>query len=82
METHQERTLWGRYAAQHKWAHTDPVEGTEAARAAFLAKFEDEVDPERILPEAERKRRAKSARSAHFTKLAYKSAVARRKKAS
>jgi hypothetical protein len=50
---------------------------TAAARAAFDAKFLDEVDPQRVLPEAERERRPQHARKAHFAKLALVSARAR-----
>jgi len=77
--TTSERELRARLAAHTKWAHTDPVEGTARARATFLASFLDEVDPERKLPEGERLRRAENARSAHFTRLAYLSAKARRR---
>lgn len=76
-----ERTLRARLAAHTKWAHTDPVEGTAAARAAFLDRFEVEVDPNRELDPDERQRRAESARKAYFTGLALKSAQARRKSA-
>ena len=51
---------------------------TAPARAAFLARFEQQVDPEGKLPPAERARRAEYARKAHFAKLAMKSATARR----
>lgn len=51
------------------------------ARAAFLRKFEDQVDPERVLPEGERAKRASAARRAHFLTLAAKSADVRRRKA-
>ena len=54
---------------------------TANARAAFLARFVDEVDPNRELPEAERERRATAARKAHFARLAFASAEARRKRA-
>jgi hypothetical protein len=74
-----ERSLHARLAAHAKWAQTDPVEGTAAARAKFLLRFIDEVDPDRILPEPERLRRAEHARKAYMTKLALKSAKARRK---
>jgi len=73
------RTLRARVAAHSKWAKTDPVEGTAAARAAFLDRFSREVDPDGLLPSAERARRAEHARQAYFTKLAFKSAQARRK---
>jgi hypothetical protein len=76
-----ELSLHARLAAHSKWAQTDPVEGTAAAGAKFLLRFIDEVDPDRIFPEAERLRRAEHARKAYFTKLALRSAKARRKKA-
>lgn len=68
-----------RIAAHRKWAQHDPIEGTDKARAAFLKRFEDEVDPDRLLPEAERQRRAEHARKAYFTALALKSSKARNK---
>jgi hypothetical protein len=56
---------------------------TEPARRAFLSPgFEREVDPEGILPEAERLRRAAYARKAYFTRLALASAKARAAKRS
>ena len=79
--TPAERTLRARLAAHEKWANHDAVEGTAKARAAFLARFEDECDPDRVLPELERKRRAEHARKAYFTRLALASSRARRKKA-
>lgn len=64
-------------AAQH-----DPREYTAEARRRFLAKFEDEVDPDRILTELERKRRAEAARKLYFARLALKSAKKRARKKS
>lgn len=46
-----------------------------------MARFEREVDPDGVLDEEERARRADHARRAHFTALAYKSAKVRRAKA-
>lgn len=77
--TPEQRSLRSRIAAHEKWAHTDAVAGTAAARTAFLARFEVEVDPDQVLPEAERRRRAEHARKAYFAKLALKSALARRR---
>ena len=74
------RVLRGRIGAYKLHATHDPRVTTTNARAAFLARFEDEVDPERELPEAERLRRATMARKAYFAALAYKSAVARSRK--
>ena len=63
---------WRRISPSTKWANADPVAGTAKARAAFLQSFIDQVDPDRVLPEAERLRRAESAKSAHFAKLRIK----------
>ena len=78
--TPSERVLRARIGAYALHAKRDPRETTAAARHAFLSKFETEVDPEGILPSAERQRRAEAARKAHFTRLALKSAQARRKR--
>lgn len=77
--TPEERTLRSRVAAHKSWANTaDPAARTAPARAEFDRRFEDEVDPERTLPAAERRRRAAHARKAYFANLALKSAQARR----
>lgn len=74
-----ERALHAKLAAHSKWAQTDPVEGTAKARAAFDARFYDGIPAD--LPQAERDRRAASARKAYFTRLALASAKARRRSA-
>lgn len=80
-EKDPQRVLIGRLGAHTKWAQTaDRTAATAAARAAAMKKFEDQVDPDRTLPAAERARRAESARKAHFQRLALKSAQARRAK--
>jgi hypothetical protein len=58
-------------------ASHDLVQYTAKARKAFLAKFEAQVDPGRVLSETERARRAEAARRAYFASLAFKSAKAR-----
>lgn len=75
--------LRGRIGGYAQKARHDPKETTAEARRTFLASFEHEVDPQRVLPEAERARRATAARKAYFARLAYKSAQVRsaRKKA-
>ncbi len=73
-----ERSLRARMAAHTLHSKYDSREITAPARAAFAKKFEDEVDPQRLLPEAERQRRADQARKAHYTRMAYKSAQSRR----
>jgi hypothetical protein len=76
-----ERALLGRIGAYALHARHDPRETTRKAREAFLARFLDQVDPDRTLPEPERLRRAEAARKAHFARLALKSARARRTRA-
>jgi hypothetical protein len=75
------RALHARVAAHAKWATTDPVEGTQAARAAFEDRFTKQVDPDGLLEPTERARRADHAKKAHMLSLALKSAAARRKTA-
>jgi hypothetical protein len=74
------RTLVARLGAYALHASHDPRETTAAARAAFLSRFEHEVDPEGVLPAAERARRAENARKLYFGRLALKSARARAKR--
>jgi len=74
-----ERTLRARMAAYRLHATHDPKETTAAARAAFLARFEREVDPDGRLSPSERRRRAEAARKAYFTKLAIQSVRGRQR---
>ena len=79
--TPTERTLRSRLAAHQSWAMTPDVSArTAPGRAAFLARFDDEVDPDRSLPEVERQRRAEHARRAYFARLAFAAAMARRQR--
>ena len=78
----EERVLHSRLAAHTLHSKYDSKELTAPARRAFLDGFETQVDPEGILPLAERQRRAAHARKAHFTRLALASARARRRDAS
>ena len=75
-----ERSMRSRIGAHKLHSLYDSTELTHAARAKFLDRFVDEVDPDRVLPEAERDRRAEHARKAYFAALALKSAQARRAK--
>jgi len=77
----QEMALRGRIGAFSLHATHDPRQTTAAARAAFLARFERQVDPDGVLLPKERARRAEAAKKAHFTRLALKSAQARRRRA-
>jgi hypothetical protein len=79
--TPRERSLRARVGAFAQQARHDTRETTKNARAAFNARFEDQVDPDRILPEPERLRRAEAARRSYMAKLALRSAQVRRKRA-
>jgi hypothetical protein len=77
------RALTARIAANVRWSRENPNDPTgplPRARAAFNARFEREVDPDGVLPEAERARRAQCARKAYYQRLALLSAQARRRR--
>ena len=75
-----ERSLHASIAAHESWAHTpDRSARTAPARAALMATFERQVDPDGALPPDELARRAEHARKAYFLRLALKSARSRRK---
>ena len=76
--TPAERSLRARAAAYRLHSLYDSRELTANARAAFADRFARQVDPDGVLSEAERQRRAECARKAYFTDLAAKSAKARR----
>lgn len=78
--TSSERRLRGKRGAEVLHSRVDSRRHTEPARRAFLARFEDEVDRQRELPEEERLRRAQLARKAYFTGLALASVTRRRQK--
>lgn len=62
-------------------AHTSGNAGREVtanARKAFVERFERDVDPDGVLPASERQRRAEHAMRAYMTRLALRSARARR----
>lgn len=72
--------LYARAAAHQSWANTnDRAQRTAPARQAFLARFEQQVDPDGQLSPEERRRRAEAAKKAYFLRLAAKSAERRRR---
>lgn len=76
-----DRHLIAQLAANTRWSKEgDRTAATQAARDALQRRFEDQVDPDRVLSDAERAKRAESARRAHFQRMALKSAQARRAK--
>jgi hypothetical protein len=81
--TPTERSLRARLAAHASWANTrDRSTRTAPARRAAMDRYERQVDPKGELAPGERARRAEQAMRAHMTRLAYKSAKARRRRAS
>lgn len=76
--TPAERTLRARLAAHTM--HAKGLTNTGPARRAFMDRFEQEVDPDGTLPPSERAERAEHAKKAYFTRLALKSAQARRER--
>jgi hypothetical protein len=76
-----ERATWGRIGGLTAWSLNDAETMVGPAHRGFRRRFENLVDPERVLPEAERIARADRARRAHMLTLAAKSAAARKKAA-
>lgn len=72
--------LGGKLGGLRTSARHDSRIRTAPGRAAFLARFEHEVDPDGTLSPEERQRRAEAARRAFFAELALKSAQARSKR--
>jgi hypothetical protein len=80
--TPQQRSLRARIAAHAMHASHDSRLTSAPARAASPANvsyFERKVDPDGVLPDAERRRRAEHAKKAYFGRLALASARARSK---
>ena len=73
-----DRALRARMAAHVLHAQvSDEAEHTAPARAAFLSRFEREIDPDGLLDPDERARRAEHAKKAYFLRLALASRKAR-----
>jgi hypothetical protein len=75
----REMALRGRIGAHRLHALHDVMETSAPGRKAAWERFLKEVDPDGVLPEAERERRAKHAQSAHMARIQHLSAKARRK---
>ena len=78
--TKEQRSIRGRIGAFA--LHAQGGTSTRAATAAFLSRFEAEVDPDGNLDAADGTRRALLARKAYFARLALASSRARSVKAS
>jgi hypothetical protein len=75
-----DRRLRARMAAHAMHATNDARVTTANGRAAFLARFDREVDPDGVLEPEERRRRAEQARRAYFARLSLAAARARQAK--
>lgn len=64
--------IYGRVGAHVAHSRHGGEVMTSKARSTFMARFEREVDPDNLLPPAERARRANHAKSAYFSRLALK----------
>ena len=72
------KSLPHQISANSRWSKEDPTAQGICMRDGLEAKFVREVDPNNELPEAERLRRAESARRAYYQRLALASAKARK----
>ena len=77
----ERRRQRARLAAHAMHARHDSRAVTSNARQAFLERFEHQVDPDGVLPVAERVRRAEHAKREHMLRLALRSAQVRRRRA-
>ena len=75
-----ERSLRARAAAYARASKYDGKTVTEAARAGRWAKLLATVDPDGVLPESERVRRAEALRKSQLYLAALKSAKVRRER--
>lgn len=72
MSTPAQRHLAAKVGAFSLHAQRDPRETTAKARETFRKSFEKLVDPDGVLPQRERERRAEAARRAHYARIALK----------
>jgi hypothetical protein len=77
----RDASLRGRIGAHTTHGRHDSRELTRPAREAFGRRWEALADPDGILDDDERRRRADHLRRAHFARLARLSAIARSKNA-
>ena len=71
--TPAQRSLRARTASFASWANTpDPKARGRRGYATRFRRYEDQVDPERVLPEEERYRMAKAAEKAHMASISLK----------
>jgi membrane-bound lytic murein transglycosylase B len=75
-----DRVVIARIAANSQWAQEcDRTARTATARAAFLDRFEKQVDPDGVMDLVTRVKAAENARRAYFQRLGRRSGQARAK---
>lgn len=84
--TPEQRSLRARIAVNTSWARTTDraartANGTNASPAR-LSYWEKRVDPDGVMDEQTRAKAAENARTAHYQRMAYRAAQARRAKKS
>lgn len=78
MATSDERRRAARIGGLSLHLHGNSKAISERARRGLEARFRREVDPDGVLPPDELEKKLKQAKRLHFTRLAHKSAAARR----
>jgi hypothetical protein len=77
----RQRSLRARIASVARWARTtDRAAETAPARRGLRARFEREVDPDGVLAEGERMRRADQLMHAHMMRMSLAAAERRRRR--
>ena len=66
----EQRSLRASTAAYTRWSGEDPRPAMKQVREGYVRKFENLVDPDKALPEGERRRRATAAMRAEMRRLA------------
>lgn len=76
--TPEQRAMRSKLGNHVRWANCeDRTAATAPARQAMKDRWLDQVDPDHVLPAAERAKRADHAMRAHMTRMALASAKAR-----
>ncbi|MEX2236039.1 MAG: hypothetical protein WEB00_00685 [Dehalococcoidia bacterium] len=73
-----DRSTRGLLGALAQRSRNDPLDYTKAALRAFIGRFIDLVDPDRVLDEDERLKRALALRKAHYVRMGIQSGEPRR----
>lgn len=76
--TPEQRSQRARLAALTRWSREDPTAAVHKMQNGIQAKYERQVDPEGVLPDAERMRRADAARKADLAARSFRSSRTRK----